>query len=94
MKCNMPREDKLLSRSTVCRDYSQVINYLERVRAYDDQQIYWNWSMSIQLNLTQLPETCWFFFSRSQEARHIGLPIAAGDQHRSISYLCERSDCT
>ncbi|RDW69901.1 hypothetical protein BP5796_08298 [Coleophoma crateriformis] len=24
----------------VCRDYSQVINYLESVRAYDDQQIY------------------------------------------------------
>ncbi|KAH6718010.1 hypothetical protein BKA61DRAFT_641769 [Leptodontidium sp. MPI-SDFR-AT-0119] len=24
----------------VCKDYSQVINYLESVRAYDDQQIY------------------------------------------------------
>jgi hypothetical protein len=26
--------------SPVCRDYGQVINYLESVRAYDDQQIY------------------------------------------------------
>jgi len=40
MKCNMPKKDELLSLSTVCRDYSQVINYLENVRAYDDQQIY------------------------------------------------------
>jgi hypothetical protein len=24
----------------VCRDYGQVIDYLESVRAYDDQQIY------------------------------------------------------
>jgi hypothetical protein len=40
MKCNIRREEKLLSLSTVCRDYSQVINYLESVRAYDDQQIY------------------------------------------------------
>jgi hypothetical protein len=40
LKFNIRREEKLLSLSTVCRDYSQVINYLESVRAYDDQQIY------------------------------------------------------
>jgi hypothetical protein len=30
----------LLTFAIVCRDYGQVINYLESVRAYDDQQIY------------------------------------------------------
>jgi len=66
MKRDIRREEKLLSLWTVCRDYSQVINYLESVRAYDDQQIYWNWSTSIQLNLTQPPEiSCWFCLTES-----------------------------
>jgi hypothetical protein len=30
----------MLIHDTVCKDYSQVINYLESVRAYDDQVIY------------------------------------------------------
>ena len=29
-----------LTNNAVCKDYSQVINYLESVRAYDDQVIY------------------------------------------------------
>jgi len=35
-----PIEDVLLIYLTVCKNYDEVINYLEGVRAYDDQQIY------------------------------------------------------
>jgi len=39
LKCN-GEKGQLLILSPVCRGYGQVINYLESVRAYDDQQIY------------------------------------------------------
>lgn len=38
-RCTRPQSSKL-THPVVCRDYDQVISYLESVRAYDDKLIY------------------------------------------------------